>query len=740
MTTQLITSFAQVQDSLRKYSEFVIDTETSSLYPHRDGKVLAGLAIKVLGKDESFYLPVRHDNSNNASIKTLIKVLNELKGKHLILFNAKFDLAVLLQEGVDLSNELITDALVAIRLVREDEPSYVLENLATRILKVKDAAAEKNRMRMLMRKNGWADKIINKDGKPDWIYHYEKIPADVILSYVDGDVVYTEGLYDYAIPLIEERNITDLLNIERRVTKVLFDMECRGFKINHDIVDENYHELTRRAEEQKQILYTFASRRMNNRWKRKKELTVKERMWLDEAKALMEDRPNKRWQVKSAADVKKVFHGLGVSSPIVTKKGNESWDKRVLNKIDHPMTQMVLDVRATLKVLDYYETLVELRTSENVIHCNINQAGAKTGRCSCREPNLQNIPRNDTASRMVTDVEDEEGTGFSEADALKVRDAYIAREGYFLLMADWSQVELRVLADYANEPVLLNAFQHGLDIHSVTARAAGGTRPSNADDAAAWRRRGKDTGFGIVYGIGKHKLGDALYPDLPRKEDETDAEYAKRRADKAARFIGRFFDRFPGIPRFIDSARAMVRKRASRQDNGLFQGWVANRYGRRRYLTVDYDEYKKDKSWLAPNFLIQGSSADFMKEKMWELHLLLKDSPINTLLVVHDEFIFEIPYKHNFEPEIKEIMRIMQTTERFKVPIVADLKYSTTSWAEAKSMTCQTCDGRGILYSLSDEEMFERLFNDELGHVDNHVCGTCGGDGYDVFKLHGIGV
>ncbi len=740
---QLVYEAKPVLDALGDNPVVIIDTETSSKYPHRDGKILAGVGVKPLG-GPSFYMPVRHKDSQNASLRTMRGLMEELRGLTQIYHHPKFDLAVLFNDGVDFLDEDVLDTVVMTRLTYEDEVNYELKRLGKRFIK-DDAGELEKELKRLMKERGWTS--------------YDQIPAEMILAYVGEDLELTEGLFKLTTPLINKRGLAPLLKLEQRVTRTLFYMEQHGFLMDRDYIEgpegrdgvrkggEHKGILTMIESEKKEI-YRIAGRSLRKRLKElDPELDEAERARTEAGLRLYKDSGN-TFNHNSAPELKKVFNGLGVHSPVMTSGGKkkkqpqESWAKDALAKIDHPMADMIAKLRGMENIEHYYAGFMEMMDANDVIHCSIHQAGAKTGRCSCREPNFQNIPkfagfsggRGKGGARSMQRLQ-RKGAGDDElvldeelsaefASELegeligKVRGAFIPRPGCFLLICDWSQIELRILADYANALMMLRAFELGIDIHKLTAQAAYGALPKDAPKSLYewWRGMGKDLNFGLVFGMGVALLATKI----------------SRSKEEAQEFMDRFFATFPEVKDFIDNVPRVCmeqdRLRVHKRRWGKELGWVSNKWGRRRYLPEDI-------VYRAVNFLIQGTAADLLKDALARIHEAIHDKfKTKFLLTVHDEIIFEVPYEEA-GTVIPVIMEQMGKSDKLRVEPLVDVDWSPTRWSEKVTLACKTCKGKGKVVDVDEDTLLDALYRRKekvLNAAQVTTCGSCGGDGYDL--------
>ncbi len=337
-----------------------------------------------------------------------------------------------------------------------------------------------------------------------------------------------------------------------------------------------------------------------------------------------------------------LFIGLGLPTKGLKRtKSGYSTDVDALTKLAeiHPLPRKLLDYRAISKLkstyVDALPNLIDSATGR--IHTSFHQALTATGRLSSTDPNLQNIP-----------ARSEEGR--------RIRRAFVAERGYLLLSADYSQIELRVLADLSGDPTLIEAFSSGEDIHTRTAAEVLGPQAANDPDA---RRLAKVINFGIIYGMGPQRLAGELGIKLAEASD----------------YIKRYFERLPGVNEYLTRCLREARER----------GWVATMFGRRRYLPeLNSPEggARAQAERIAINTPIQGSAADLIKIAMVRLHALIKERGLGSrmLLQVHDELLFEAE-EAGLAEFSREVRQQMEGVAMLKVPLTVELK-SGPNWAE----------------------------------------------------------
>ena len=354
-----------------------------------------------------------------------------------------------------------------------------------------------------------------------------------------------------------------------------------------------------------------------------------------------------QFNIRSAQQIGEIlFKKLGLAAAKSTKGGQASTSQAVLEKLSgqHPVVDALLEFRKLEKMRSpYLEPLPRLAGPDSRIHTTFNQTATATGRLSSSNPNLQNIPvRGDLGRRMRT--------------------CFTAGPGMKLVSADYSQVELRVLAHYSQDPTLLSAFRNGEDIHTRTAALLFDVDPSQIGPDQ--RRRAKTINFGLIYGMGARKLGQDL--GIPLSE--------------ARMFIERYFARFAHIKEFFDGVEEAARR----------NGYVTTLSGRRRPLPDMLSQSGQARALAerqAVNTLIQGSAADLIKLAMLSVYndVPLRRMKARMLLQIHDELIVEVPEKDAGEAASRLAALMTDTSAwgmELRVPLVADAGVGH-SWGEA---------------------------------------------------------
>jgi DNA polymerase-1 len=337
------------------------------------------------------------------------------------------------------------------------------------------------------------------------------------------------------------------------------------------------------------------------------------------------------------------FDKLGLPVIKKTATGARSTDEEVLEKLadDYPLPAKILEHRSLSKLKGTYtDKLAQLanpRTGR--VHTHYAQAVAVTGRLSSNDPNLQNIP-----------IRTPEGR--------KVREAFVAPAGHVIASADYSQIELRIMAHISDDPALLKAFHDGFDVHKATAAEVFGLTPDTV--SSEQRRYAKVINFGLIYGMSAFGLAKALGIDN----------------NAAKNYIQRYFERFAGVKRYMDDTRAQAKA----------QGYVETVFGRRLYLpeiNSPNGPRRGGAERAAINAPMQGTAADLIKLSMVKVQQVLDQEGRGTRMImqVHDELVFEVP-----EGEIDwlttEVPRIMASVAQLKVPLLAEVGMGA-NWDQA---------------------------------------------------------
>lgn len=453
--------------------------------------------------------------------------------------------------------------------------------------------------------------LIGKRGKSQKTM--DQLPYNEISDYACEDADITLQLYHVLKEKLEEDELTDIAeNLEFPLIRVLGKMEQYGIKLDVEMLNEFAKELKKDLMELEEQIFEKTGTEFN----------------LNSPQQL--------------GDV--LFNKMEIPAGKKTKTGQYSTSEDVLTKLaaTYEVPALVLDYRSTSKLLStYVDALPKLADEETGrIHTDFNQTVAATGRLSSSNPNLQNIPIRTKRGR-------------------EIRKAFIPDQGYKLLAADYSQVELRVIASVSEDENMIEAFKKGEDIHARTAKEIFGL--DSLDDVTPdHRRKAKEVNFGIPYGVSAYGLASRL--GISNNEGKE--------------MIDQYFERFPGVKKYIDETVADAKEK----------GYVSTLMGRRRYIPDINSRNWNVRGFAertAINMPIQGTAADIIKKAMIDIQNLFEDKGYQSrmLLQVHDELIFEIAEDEvdSLPDKIKELME-----HAFKLDVPLDVEMGIAdNWLEA---------------------------------------------------------
>jgi len=582
---------------LERAEVFALDTETTSPEPTRAR--LVGISFS-LAPHEAYYVPLAHSilcAPEQIEERRALEALRPvLESSHPLKVghNIKYDLIVLRRHGIALEG-VAFDTMVGSYLLDPERHGHSLANVAWEFLGERTTTY----------------KEVTGTGKSE--VTFDLVPLDKACRYAAEDADVCFRLYRLLENELGVKSLQRLMErVEVPLISVLATMEMHGVKVDRRVLEDMSQEIALQLVEFEERIYKLAGRRFNLNSPRQLGAVLFEEMGLPPMK-------------KTA------------------KKSGFSTDMEVLAVLarSEPIAMDLLNYRLLTKLKStYVDTLPLLIHPETGrVHTSFNQTVTATGRLSSSNPNLQNIP-----------ARGEEGR--------RIRGAFAPENGFKLVSADYSQIELRILAHYSEDPALTEAFRRGEDIHSQTACGLFGVLPEQV--SSDMRRQAKVVNFGIIYGMSAYGLSRQL--GVSRQE--------------AQEIIDRYFLRFAGVRSFIEGNLEEARKRE----------YVTTILDRRRYLPQIRSRNKIQRSnaeRIATNTPFQGSAADIIKVAMIRLHTLLKERSSRTrmILQVHDELVFEAP-----EQELEGVMDMirgeMETAVPLKVPLVVDVR-SGDNWAEA---------------------------------------------------------
>ncbi|MFP1770555.1 DNA polymerase I [Lonsdalea quercina] len=574
---------------LKSADVFAFDTETDSL------DTLSANLVGVSFSDkpgEAAYLPLGHDYLDAPAQMTceraleLLKPLLEDPAVLKVGQNLKYDRGVLARYNIELQGMAFDTML----------ESYVLDSVGGR--HDMDSMAS----RYLQHKTISFEEIAGK-GKNQLTFN--QIPLEQAAVYAAEDADVTLHLHQKLWQKLEKepelRNVFD--NIDMPLVPILSRMERNGVLIDAGILAEHSKELTTRLAELEVEVHELAGEPFN----------------LSSTKQLQHI----------------LYEKLQLPVRKKTPKGAPSTNEEVLAELalDYPLPKLILEYRGLAKLKSTYTDKLPLMINPLTgrVHTSYHQAVTATGRLSSSDPNLQNIP-----------VRNEEGR--------RIRQAFIAREGYSIVAADYSQIELRIMAHLSRDAGLLRAFSEGLDIHRATAAEVFGSPLDKV--TSEQRRSAKAINFGLIYGMSAFGLSRQL--NIPRNESQ--------------KYMNLYFERYPGVQEYMERTREQAAE----------HGYVSTLDGRRLYLpeiNARNAMSRKAAERAAINAPMQGTAADIIKKAMIAIDgwLQQQDEPLVTMIMqVHDELVFEV-HDSVLEQSKAKIKALMEGCMTLDVPLRVDV-------------------------------------------------------------------
>ena len=583
-------------EELKQAAYFVLDTETTGLDPRSD--TLVGLAF-AMRPAEAYYIPLAHVQATQQCDRSMVlSLLQEVLGdssKIVIGHHLKFDLSVLMRHGLDVQ-ATVHDTLLQDYVLDSNNHSRKLDDLVAQHL---------------------AHEMISFDvvmGEGDQKrQNFSEVDIELATRYAAEDADMTLRLYQHyqaqLQALAPQQEILD--RIEWPLVNVLAVMENAGVLIDQSSLKMQSKQLKAKVADLENKIHEYAGQTFN---------------------------------ISSTKQLRRVlFDDLGLPVVKKTPSGVASTNEDVLQQLrhEHDIAGYILDYRALCKLISTYtDTLAnKIHSATGRIHTSYHQTGTATGRLSSSNPNLQNIP-----------VRSPEGR--------KIRHAFVAREGYRLVAADYSQVELRIMAHLSGEENLVNAFAQGVDIHHATACELFDLADDQFD--AASRRRAKAINFGLIYGMSAFGLARQL--DISRSQAQS--------------YIDLYFKRYPKVKALMQSMREFAAN----------HGYVETILGRRLYIPGISSSNQRIKSAAeraAINAPMQGSAADLIKLAMIDLQQWIDDSAcgVQMIMQVHDELVFEVP-EAQLDHSIVVIREKMENAMTLTVPLEVTVG-SANNWDDA---------------------------------------------------------
>ncbi|TVP90791.1 MAG: DNA polymerase I [Pseudomonadaceae bacterium] len=583
------TDFDRWVDKLQQAELFAFDTETTSV--HAQLAELVGISLAV-SPHEAVYIPLAHnymgapDQLDRDYVLQALKPLLEDPNKPKVAQHAKYDINVLERCGIDVQGVRFDTML----------ESYVLDATATR--HDMDSLALKYLGHSTTR---FAD-IAGKGAKQ---LTFDQIALEQAGPYAAEDADITLRLHQHLWPRLQaEPGLAKVLqDIEMPLVPVLARIERNGALVDAKLLGVQSRELGEKMLDLQQQAYDLAGQEFNLGSPKQLGVILYEKQ------------------------------GLPVISK--TAKGQPSTAESVLAELaeqGYELPQVIMQYRTVSKLKSTYTDRLpeQINPRTQRIHTSYHQAVTATGRLSSSDPNLQNIP-------------------IRSAEGRRIRQAFIAPEGYRLVAADYSQIELRIMAHLAQDAGLLEAFRNNLDVHKATAAEVFGV--ALEDVTADQRRRSKAINFGLIYGMSAFGLAKQI--DVDRKQ--------------AQNYIDRYFERYPGVLAYMDRTRKQAAE----------QGYVETLYGRRLYLpeiNAKNQAMRKGAERTAINAPMQGTAADIIKFAMLSVDQWLQDSKLDARMVmqVHDELVLEVR-DDQLDALIDGLRERMSQAAQLDVPLVVDV-------------------------------------------------------------------
>ena len=582
------------QDDLKKLIKkaskaktIAIDTETTGLdYMDAD---LVGISISY-EPGQAAYIPISHEDDSSPQLE-IDYVLQELRplledsNEKIIGQNIKFDKNILARYGINISS-IKNDTMMM---------SYVLDASATR--HNLDALSSY----YLNYKTSTFEDVAGKGVKQ---VTFDKVPIAEATHYAAEDADITLRLYEELVTKLEAVESLKVLNqeIEIPLIEVLSEMEQNGAILNSKILNAQSKDLENRIKKLEKSAYNLAGEEFN----------------LGSTKQLREI----------------FFDKLGYRIIKKTPGGQPSTDEKVLAELaeEYELPKVLLEHRTLSKLKSTYTDKLpgQISNSTGKVHTSFHQAVTTTGRLSSSDPNLQNIP-------------------IRTEDGRRIRQAFEPSKGHRFISADYSQIELRVMAHMSKDEGLLKAFQEGEDVHSKTA-----SEVFNVDIEEVTpdlRRNAKAINFGLIYGISAFGLGKQL--GITR--------------NLAAEYMAMYFEKYPGVKEYMESTKKLAGE----------NGYIETLFGRRLYLrdiNASNAMRRQASERAAINAPVQGTAADIMKIAMIKMHKLIKETNIDAKLIlqVHDELILDTPAKE-IDQVIELVTESMMGAANLDVPLEIDI-------------------------------------------------------------------
>ena len=573
---------------------FAFDTETTSLNSLEAELVGVSFSVK---KDEGFYIPINHverTELNASEVSEWLKQLLEINQNKIIGQNLKYDIAVLRNHDIYIK-EFFADTMLMSYAANSTSSRHNLDALAEYYLNTSTIKYED---------------VVGKGAKK--YKNFSEVPIKEATNYAAEDADITLQLFEKLSEIIDKSSINLLKTIDYPLLFVLLEMEQKGALIDTSHLNE--------------LSKDFGSKLLN---------LVKK----------IHELSGSVFNIDSPKQLSEIlFEKLKIESKGLkkTSTGYFSTSESVLQKLadENEIVKNILEYRSLAKLKSTYtDKISEICDQNSRVHTSYHQAVTSTGRLSSSDPNLQNIP-----------IRTKEG--------ITIREAFIAPPNKKILAMDYSQIELRLMAHYSQDPIMLNSFKNNEDIHRRTASEIFGVELENIDDEM--RRRAKTINFGLLYGMSAFGLSNQL--GVSRAEAEI--------------FLNNYFERYSAVKKFMSD---IVEKSKETK-------YVETLYGRKIHvpnITASNYMVRQAAERAAINGPLQGSAADIIKIAMIKIDewINLNTPEIKMILQVHDELIYEVPDAFS-EDDLTPILDLMENTTKIDVPLKVEYGFGA-NWREA---------------------------------------------------------
>ena len=584
----------EIEKKLDKSKYFAFDTETTSLLAHEAELIGFSFALQA---NEGFYVPIRHKEQtelNPEEVTSWLKKVLERNENKIIGQNLKYDISVLQKYDIKI-NKFCADTMLMSYAINSTATRHNLDSLAEHYLNIQTI------------------KYSDVMGKGTNKYKaFNEVPIKEATNYAAEDADIALQLFENFKEKLDEETNNLLQEIEYPLVHVLIDMENKGA-----LIDTNHL---------KKLSNDFGSKLIN----------LTQKIHNTSGSVFNIDSPK---QLSEILFTKLKIETKGLKK---TSTGYYSTSESVLQKLSesNEIVKDILEYRTLAKLKNTYtDKISDICDANSRVHTSYHQGVTSTGRLSSSDPNLQNIP-----------IKTDEG--------ITIREAFISSKGTKLLAVDYSQIELRLMAHYSKDPIMLDSFRNNEDIHKRTASEIFGVEISDVDNQM--RRRAKTINFGLLYGMSSFGLSNQL-------------EVSRSEADI---FLNNYFERYAAVKKFMTNIVEQAKK----------DKFVKTLYNRKIHVpNIEASNYmmRQGSERAAINGPLQGSAADIIKIAMINIQNWINKSKSNIrmILQVHDELIFEVP-DHFSDEDIKPIIEVMEETTKISVPLKVEYGFGS-NWREA---------------------------------------------------------